>query len=102
MSVMRLRPIAEVILNSEEEAPLILPHPFNIAEEDSSEVPKLYPPGRVIFIHRNEIQARLVQHRNDIQARLVQHRNEIQARLVQHRNEIQARLVQHRNEIQAR
>lgn len=56
MSVMRLRPIAEVILNSEEEAPLILPT-FNRAEEDPSEVPKLYPPGKVIFIHRNEIQA---------------------------------------------
>ena len=58
LSVMRLRPIAEVLLNSEEEAPLILPT-FDRAgeEEDQSEIPKLLPPGKIIFIHRNEIQA---------------------------------------------
>lgn len=56
LSVIRLRPISQVVLNQDEEAPLIAPS-FTNRPGGEDEYVRLYPPGKIVFIHRNEVQA---------------------------------------------
>lgn len=58
LSVLRIRPLSEIRLSTDEEAPLILPA-FSRASESHQEgeeagVPLLYLPGRIIFMHRRD------------------------------------------------